>query len=655
MNRRFKPNQHIFVSGLAFSFAIAFLLCSTAIGQPEQIEPNPNPLGETITITNNSTDYAFNDEIFDNLGTIDNLGYFRNRNTFNNDGLIDNSVYLLNMDTINNSNNINNSGTIDNGDTINNDGIINNDGLLLNFWIINNDGTINNHGTINSYGTINNTSSTSFNSYDFTDVFAFNNKKGAALYIKDGDFDVIHEIDCSGLTIIEKPADMTILDFGTGRVRDDSTTDIFGRLIVNPDGLLESESSSDIRLHPDSVLRIHGSANLNGTFTSSGNTEIEGNADLNGVNFFSDSSALTIKSGGQAEFGLLSNNTFGNTDVDEGGTVGLNGQTVVRELKIVRVDGTLSLREGAEVTTENESDVLIGEKGELTSEQNSLLTIGGSLETKPGSITRFLGPIKLEKESDALLGGSVESENDLVVDGVIETGSFAVVKLNGNNNLGPGRTLTNNGFLDFGLEDTTIEGGESNNNAYVVFNGQTLIKEETFNSDGGLYCGLLADVTFTNSTIFTSENSDIINEGDILIGKSSDADFRGSFGLLNGTLEIDGIVHSGGPLKIYSSDLSVGKTGCLDSDDELEIKFGSTTANDGKFSIGFNGNADVDDEVNNLPEGILLVRGKLDITDGNINNQGNVIGPGTIFGVLNTGTGTVGPGESESAGTMHVV
>ncbi len=135
---------------------------SVAFGQ--QISPNPNPQGNTITVSNNG---ALNSVSFQNFGTIDitqdgklnnddgnstrldNYGTLNNAGTLDNDGVVANNV----------GHTLNNTGTLDNSATVNNQGVVNNNvgGTLNNTGTLTNtQATLNNGGLLNNTGTLDN-------------------------------------------------------------------------------------------------------------------------------------------------------------------------------------------------------------------------------------------------------------------------------------------------------------------------------------------------------------------------------------------------------------------------------------------------------------------------------------------------------------------
>ena len=179
MNTRFQKNQRIVLVPLMFSFALSLLLSSVTSGQgmlEYQIMPNPNPFGNTISIS----DVNSNTEDFYNLGTIhiETSGELFNISILNNEatGMINNYGTVYNIGpggggmisalnfriyggTVNNYGDIitNNQG----GVGINGNAVLNNysnfttqDGVIfvgVDLGVGNFDGS---PGTINNYGTI---------------------------------------------------------------------------------------------------------------------------------------------------------------------------------------------------------------------------------------------------------------------------------------------------------------------------------------------------------------------------------------------------------------------------------------------------------------------------------------------------------------------
>lgn len=137
--------------------AINALVGMPLVVQADQIEPNPNH--ETITI--NPTDSAWNEEFFENFGTIDNWGGLENNGTLNNLATINNysgatlenwsgPLYNQAGATLTNYGSLYNFTEIDNYSG----GLLNNYGFLSNSW----GGILRNYGTLNNYagGTLDN-------------------------------------------------------------------------------------------------------------------------------------------------------------------------------------------------------------------------------------------------------------------------------------------------------------------------------------------------------------------------------------------------------------------------------------------------------------------------------------------------------------------
>jgi hypothetical protein len=167
--------------------AVLTVLCLVAFGltvppaAAQQISPNPNPLGNTITVTGSE----FNDlgvlfenfgeilidwpALFTNSGTLDNTGvinsygHFDNLGTLSNDGDANIFGSMGNFGTVANSSSLYLTYWFDNYGTVTNDAYMENAGATLNnhVSVANNDyvlntGTINNYDTWSNNGTFDN-------------------------------------------------------------------------------------------------------------------------------------------------------------------------------------------------------------------------------------------------------------------------------------------------------------------------------------------------------------------------------------------------------------------------------------------------------------------------------------------------------------------
>ena len=141
----------------------------------QQISPNPNPAGNTITVDTsgayNESDFFLNNGTIDitNDGELDNYETLTNNNVLTNDGLLNNWKFLTNYGTMNNNygskienratGNLFNDGTIAIAGTLVNSGTWNNSGLLINSGMLTNVGTLTNErsGTLTNNGTMDTT------------------------------------------------------------------------------------------------------------------------------------------------------------------------------------------------------------------------------------------------------------------------------------------------------------------------------------------------------------------------------------------------------------------------------------------------------------------------------------------------------------------
>jgi hypothetical protein len=151
------------LSSLFLLAAVLLLVPLNVYGQ--QILPNPNPAGNSITIDTGGWYNALNP--YDNGGTINvnnntqltNYYLLNNYGTLTNGGTLtnDSGSALTNYYLLNNYGTLYNGGTLTNYDTlnINSGGWLRNDGLLLNDGTIDNtNGTFVNNGTYSGSGTI---------------------------------------------------------------------------------------------------------------------------------------------------------------------------------------------------------------------------------------------------------------------------------------------------------------------------------------------------------------------------------------------------------------------------------------------------------------------------------------------------------------------
>ena len=133
---------------------VVSLVIVPSVGFGQQISPNPNPQGNTITVSDNG---ASNSVSFLNFGTIDITqdGKLANGTTGGSTARLDNYGTLENAGTLDNSEVLQNNV----GYTLNNTGTLDNSGSLDNQGVLNNNvgGTLNNTGTLTStQSTLNN-------------------------------------------------------------------------------------------------------------------------------------------------------------------------------------------------------------------------------------------------------------------------------------------------------------------------------------------------------------------------------------------------------------------------------------------------------------------------------------------------------------------
>ena len=156
---------------------VALLLISPSICGAQQLSPNPNPLGNTITADSAS---LYNEVAFENYGTIDatSNSTLINYSDVNNFGTLTNAGKVYNYGgRFYNSGTVDNDGTLFNYGDWDNHGTLANDGSFENYYILSNigtfinegnldnrDGTFINYGTFANNSTLNNTGGSLTNS-----------------------------------------------------------------------------------------------------------------------------------------------------------------------------------------------------------------------------------------------------------------------------------------------------------------------------------------------------------------------------------------------------------------------------------------------------------------------------------------------------------
>ena len=165
------------------ALAVVCLLIVPPVALAQQISPNPNPAGNTITV--NSLGW-FNNQDFLNQGVVDiltngalennnilNSTFLKNKGTLNNDGTLNNYFWLGNYHELTNNawrtlankgvlvnelgGELYNKGLLDNTGELYNKGLLDNGGTLTNEGVLDNDDTLTNNGRLTNAGVLNNT------------------------------------------------------------------------------------------------------------------------------------------------------------------------------------------------------------------------------------------------------------------------------------------------------------------------------------------------------------------------------------------------------------------------------------------------------------------------------------------------------------------
>jgi len=239
--------------------------------------------------------------------------------------------------------------------------------------------------------------------------------------------------------------------------------------------------------------------------------------------------------------------------------------------------------------------------------------------------------------------------------------------------LGWGSRVENSGtFNNFGTYQTDAGGtlnnsGTFNNSgnfsAYNAYNGGPLFNSGTFNNqvDGTIHysgadCIIDNSGTLNNAGLIESvgeiKNSNTIEiiSGGTIRNKSMvliHMDDEGTWITFDnpGTISNNNLLRNDGLIENQSS--------IIDNSSTIENTAGGTILNTRQTaswdSVDYFGDPGI---INNQAGGTFINNGTFDNTSGTFNNEGTYQGTGTFIGTLDTGTGTVAPGNS--AGTMYV-
>ena len=165
-----------------FTLCSVCLLVVSSTAYSQQISPNPNPVGNTITVdtsrSNRANPFTNDGEIvITGAGTLTNDGTLMNTGVLTNDGTLNSEVSLVNYNWLKNTINgtfqtkrlvtygtLTNAGTLTNNDTLINRGSLdnspfgrlNNKGTLDSFDTLINNGTLTNNGRLSSEGKLTN-------------------------------------------------------------------------------------------------------------------------------------------------------------------------------------------------------------------------------------------------------------------------------------------------------------------------------------------------------------------------------------------------------------------------------------------------------------------------------------------------------------------
>ena len=283
----------------------------------EQITPNPNPAGSTIS---NSRYDACNEHIrFDNFGSLFNTG------------ILDNSGALRNFGTMINIGTLNNFGELDNVQS--SGGHVKNAGTLNNFGNVGGYGSTENAGILNNYDT--------YNTGDFgKNTGVVNNFPGATLlsaqrYSNEG---VVQ--NSLGATVKTR---IGWLNYAT--ISNSGTLDFGSSRFLHNHGVLKNESGATLITGRDTrntgLLQNDGTLANDGTIDTSGQIVVSSSGDLTGSGSFRQSAGSTVIDGSMSQSLVAINGGVLSGTGNIASRVMVNGGTVARvtSLGVMTISG----------------------------------------------------------------------------------------------------------------------------------------------------------------------------------------------------------------------------------------------------------------------------------------------------------------------------
>jgi|GEM_PF-1700486 len=651
---------------IKLTFLISALLIMGAQAHAAQIAPNPNPAGNTITVSGSDS----NGTAFNNNGTINvtNTGTLTNNSsrTLNNNagGAINNSGTLINNYRL-----YNNTGSTF---ITNAGGIFTNSSTFTNYsgaaftlnGTCNNTGTFTNNGAFYNTGTIANAGTATFaagSTYDFTGS-TFNNNSGGTLTLNrnftlNGTDGGTVNLNAGGT--LKNYATLTN-EAGHTQVNNGTITNYSGGAIINSSGAtLTNNTGAAITVNSGSTLTSNGALNNAGTIANSGTVTLAAGSayDFTGGTFnnsktlilnrdftFGEAIAGTINlnSAGTLQNNAILTNAAGHTQANAG-ALSINSGSAFRNYGTMNNNGTVTLAAGS-----------------------SYDFTGGTFNNNNG------GTLVLNR--DFTFNGADSGTMNLNSGGRLQ--NFATLTI------AAGQTLVNNGYVDNGTSS-------NNSSSQLVNNGTIELVGGLWWNDGRFYNSATGTINIgITSTSRMSCSGSFYNDGTINVGADGQFIVEGfSGGTLDNTGQITvvsgsaislGTLNNSGRIDVYGFGIAEwsahqNNTGTLQNHPGGEMQLAGAFDNRGFFINDTGASTLFDGEFTNMAGGILRNNGTITgdvngvlynnagatfINNGNFEtvntftNDGLFKGNGTTTGnVVNNGA--IAPGNS--IGTINIV
>ncbi len=540
--RRRRHSQLIFCCLLMYPYLGASLIHA-------QISPNPNPPGNTITVTavdyntvvfvNNhqivisGTGTLYNNAPLTNNGIVSISGELWNSNVLENNGSLTNYYSLYNFGALENNATLDNDGLFDNFGVLTNNGDLLNSIDLTNYNTLENTSVLVNNDTLSNHGDLVNTGTLSFQSGS-----TFTQESGAT-YTGNGTLLVYGGATVNG-TIINASADGTLgfnnmgsidgtlltttyVNFLNLTITGGSTTLTGAWDFANGSSVVDAGNLSidGSLLTTDITLASIGSVDINGAATVSGTTDLSGTFNVSSGGSFS-SEYLVVQSSGIA-------------NIDGSSTLGASST----------VDGTINIgNTGSLLNT-----------GYLTNSGSmdnfGILNNTGTMDLQSGSTftqevgATYTGNGTLLVQSGATVNGTIANASG---DGTLGFSDMGTVD---------GSHFANFANLDFYGANTLTGAWDFSSGSVSVYSGNLAVDGSLLAASMGVASGGTVDINGAATVSGTTNVSGTLN---VQSGGSYSSEYL--IAQANSAVNINGSATLGASSTVYGA-INIGTTGSL--------------------------------------------------------------------------------------------